>query len=771
MEDLHVILLKKNLNNPTDDTLSWLPNNATRWIALGHFDEIYIYPLDTKAGFFATLQQDKLRISPHNHAAMCYHPLYLVPERDNIDATWDKLGFGAIVRIHLVSTQKLLKQFLSLSEQLTEYFEKSKLSYRIYHATEFSDIVLDIRSNHFRQLLNSVLMLRQHADIGKMYTYFGLNTTYLSSDYRFNDPSDVIPMLSIRFSGSSLDIASKQIKLIKENLGDVCEYSVNGVDDILLIYNNLQTYKLISLYRTWFFNDNYADIRQSESVTRIGIEVNIDNHFQCNKDIDLAIFGENLISLRDQAAELSYVESNIKRYSWFPSISELTNSLVRMCTTPVLDEVVYLLAPAVEAFLKNILHLMRKSDTPLDPNCENIYTAYVENCTYFMEQLLRIEGQLSQYPEVRPAIYDIPIFMLEYTVAFLYEVTSLLQKQDNNKKLRHIFLPLPRPCDHLAASELFSANGNLPGLILLQIPIKDFYSPVGILRALCHEISHYVGEKYRCRITRRDYYCHSVAVLLSDYIFDTDAHGLSIVLQNLFINSLSSNRSPTISEMHNATDSVVEQLFYSDESLSDFFCYYLMSTESIEDAPIAFPDRAFIIQEKENFARRCIDLDILFREIYADICMLYFLDVPRDDYIESLLAELATNPDPRNTANDMFALRIFIALTATGKYGVYERNHFRDLWSNIRIVINMLNMGHVTTESRRYRFPFPIEVVHNLQMYAQDCYSIISQSVYQSDTDTVRNMIKKINDTNFTYAFILEKIEKCRTNMLKLISE
>lgn len=759
-----VILLRKNLEWTCDDISTWINRPYTRWIALGHFDEIYTYSLDQEGDFFSSIRKDKAQIYAHNDASTYYHPLYLVPDKDCIHAEHNEFGFIAIVRIHFALSQKLSEQFQQLSNALLHDSLLQSMSYQIYYATEFSDMVLDIRSSKFCDLLRTVLTMRKYKQIGKMYTYFGINASCLSMPTFTPEVEDKIPLFSMRFSGSDLSIVIQQMKIVQAQLMRNPEYAVNGVDDVLLFYKDLPTASVVSLYRNWIFGEGNKKIRQSESTTRLGIQISIEQDFTVPEKTDLAPLCRQLLPLRDKIVSRLRETDGMLDDSWFHAVSEISNSLVRMSKSPVMDEVVYLLAPEMEAFLENILfqldnHCMTPSDILA-------YYDYVERCTYLLEQLMRIEGQLSQQPEIRPPIYDIPVFMLEYTVAFLNKVSTLLRMTDSRLNKHHLFLLVPRPCDQISAVELFPATQELPGLVQLQIPAKALYTPTDILRALCHEISHYVGEKYRNRELRKKYYARAVAVALSDAVFQSKRHGLVKFLEQTFLCSLDKNREPTIQEMREIIKADTDAIFASADTLAAFLRDCL--SFSPEGTRIAFPNKDMIDRGLQRFAGKCDDLDILFREIYADICMLYILNVPTGDYIESLLHELAINSNPIWNCNELFAIRIFVSLTATNKIKAYENNKHRDLWAQIRTLIYHIDEEIHEGTDGTYKLPLPISSVFALLEYAQICYKSISASVKPVHTHEVKEMYACLTRDNFQYKTILDRIEDCRAEMINL---
>ena len=209
MKELHVALLKKNLSTIEHmGEEGWLPNNYIRWIALGHFDDIYTYKVekDSSCSFLENMKKDKEKILQHNNSVAYYHPIYLIPNSDHLLCKDGDRWFIALVRIHFSQSVDLDNQFNELVADINKRFMNQDIYCEIYRSTEFSDMVLDIRCNNLKELVDSVFGIRKSniCCVGKMYTYFGINFVHLCSHDFLNDETDVINLLSIRYSGYNL---------------------------------------------------------------------------------------------------------------------------------------------------------------------------------------------------------------------------------------------------------------------------------------------------------------------------------------------------------------------------------------------------------------------------------------------------------------------------------------------------------------------------------------------------------------------------------------
>lgn len=190
--NLRVILLERmsKLKTGCFDTPKMFPQETLGpWLALGHFDAIYTYGLGTEQNIFSAFGDSSSQVSMYNDDRRYFHPLHLISERDDT-LFWDTPSwYLSIARIHLSQDAG------PISEIVGKLGSKSKtlgLFSQIYYTVELSDIVLVLKADRLNPLLDFDLTLRQFPEIGKVYTYTGIDFGKLKNPL-LEPPKEHIP--------------------------------------------------------------------------------------------------------------------------------------------------------------------------------------------------------------------------------------------------------------------------------------------------------------------------------------------------------------------------------------------------------------------------------------------------------------------------------------------------------------------------------------------------------------------------------------------------
>lgn len=498
---------------------------SSSWLVMGRLDELEVSDSEPMALAEIKAKND---LTYQKDSESCYHYLiYLIDREDNQQtagdreaedsALWeDRLGFLSVTRIHFPATTNLDGQFNELRSHFGT-LPQDGIAWRVYGTTELSDQVLVGRCRSFQQLSKWSLSATSCAKVGKAYTYFCIPKGMLETDpSSWLVENDCVENLSMRFAVKNYASAKNTLTEIRDKLGTELlsePYRVSGNEDAILYGENIPVEHVVDLYRAWYQNklkvlDTFSDV-----ISRIGIRdfTSDDTAPTTNRLTNICEF------LLKKITECPYISGSNER-AWRRPLIEMSNALVHMSRSATLDESVYLILPGLYAFWENIEHgNLKKEDEPL-------YLQFVELCVHTMEHLMRAEGQLSQYPEVRPITYDIPVFALESAIAFLQQLNKTLTMPDAERKRKTSILLVPSAETDVSTVELFPASEDVRGLLQITVPFSMLYEPRLLFLSLCHELAHYVGEHCRMREKRYILYSNCLASELK-YDFSRTVRG------------------------------------------------------------------------------------------------------------------------------------------------------------------------------------------------------------------------------------------------------
>ena len=670
------------------------------WMTLGHFDEMQCSePLDLSLPEIKSHNDNIYRMdSADEH----HHVIYLINSDDSDNGSEDSsffiddAQFMAVTRIHFTEAINLITQFNTLYNHFNTLsgLEIGKgITWKIYYTTELSDMVLVSKSDSFHELSKWALSVTIHKAIGKAFTYFCFPGKLVSDptsnfEQYVNDHVDFIVLRFVVRAGKNTDVCVELNQVLNvlgipapgtdsassEKEVQPALFRVTGNEDALICLRNVSVSNLLKLYQSWYNSPKAFDVFREISA-RVGI------NYCTNSKLESTTTGETESgnddnkaennSLKHASGKIAYKAHNCietlangGEQEWFRPLVELTIALVHMSNSAILDEPVFLILPGLNAFWENVNH------NRIAPQDTKLYLRFAELCVHTMEHIMRAEGPLSQRVEVRPLAYDIPVFLLEYISSFLIVLSKeMIVQEQNAERIR--FILMPGAVESVSTIELFRSNHECPGLLQITVPFSLLYFPQQLIPQLCHEMAHYIGEKLRLRELRYDLFLSCAASELIVNIFEKVSgkrESLFIFLKENYFRHYIGLGSKKLfkGETHN-----IPLLKICD--LIDFLVAPLKEPEGYAELIRRYIDRhklygaRFIcmpeeIQKEriESFELRLIDMAILFRETYADACMVEFLGLSIDEYIDLLLNE-------NNMSYYTTILRLYVVLYSIDK--------------------------------------------------------------------------------------------------------
>lgn len=674
-------------------------HDTTWWAMLGHLDEMECTLLTTPS--LDAIREYNDSIYKLDSAGVYHHVVYLV-DNDVTDGNqssdndiWSKGGsYLSITRIHLSNTINLYDQFkkinLFLSAQSTQC-EYSGVSWRIYHTTELSDIILISRAEKFQTLSRWSLLTTKSWLVGRAYTYFCISGFLLTADQeQWPDTvkEDMVDFLSVRFSVQG-DGADQELIKVGQQLGNQIGtkvFRVAGNEDALISVQDVPMENVLMLYHSWYKEPNQIRTIFRDIISRVGADWSKTppKKDELGKPQPISPIEEHSKLLLQNVQTRISTDPGAELHSraWLRPLIELTNSLVHMSRTPTLDGAVFLVLPALQAFWKNILD---ESDAFHE---DALYLRFAELCTHTIEHLMRAEGQLSHRPEMRPLPFDLPMFMLECATTFLMMFGNKLSYADGVNADEIHFLLVPSADVLVSTEEPFEAKNKRPGLLLITVPFSLLYQPQYLLPTLCHEMAHYIGEKLRRREDRYWYFLNAIATVFIDSFFDkikNDANKFhEFIVREILDESIrmSLEEKPYNGEsdiiklplvdiydmIGDLVAGIVGEGNYSE--YSKLVRTYILSEYS--GAKILCYPPEYIANQLLPFQKRTYDLVMSFRETFADICMLSCLNPKLTEYLDITVMQWGN-------MNAGTRLRVYASLFSSG-HTIEEIVESIDIW-------------------------------------------------------------------------------------------
>lgn len=412
-----------------------------------------------------------------------------------------------------------------------------------------------------------------------------------------------------------------------------------------------------------------------------------------------------------------------------------------------------------------------------------------------MEHVMRMEGQLTHHPDTRPILYNIPVVMLEYMMALLNQVTRILQ---SGHSPGHSFLLVPQLSQQVEAVEIFIAQVTRPGLVLVTLPLRALYDPVTVQMALCHEVSHFVGESYRKRPQRITYFAQATAVLMAKILFKSYNDSLIDVIKKKICYAIQHmNGQPVISGMYDAVMEWIDKLFIDSSEEYANLLFRVLDTAQKAKRPHFRVNLEINDALMWTFNRALKDLSILFREIYADICMMFLLDASPRTYLKSIAEELdgdkvytlteAMSNEPETLhqwekqsnsemAHDRYveplAIRVYVTLIVLGEGNLPDcscpnpSNGYVRLLEEVQKLHEELK-GKQEPDSR----VIPLGSIDSLIEYSKLCYQGLRDDLSSnSELAVLRIQFNKTSLPDFDYSCFLEAIQNDREKMVEELS-
>ena len=163
------------------------------------------------------------------------------------------------------------------------------------------------------------------------------------------------------------------------------------------------------------------------------------------------------------------------------------------------------------------------------------------------------------------------------------------------------------------------------------------------------------------------------------------------------------------------------------------------------------------------FARILPVFTMLFREVFADICMVSLLDLDADTYLDAFYDDICGKP----TSAEFYAVRIFTTLTTVGKtvprrHGAVNTEAEDQFFS----VLKRLSRQNSEEDKKQATYQFPLGCIRRLQMYSEGCGEKVKELLSAEDVKRLRRMYQNAINPNMEHQELQRFIQEYRKKYL-----
>lgn len=374
-----------------------------------------------------------------------------------------------------------------------------------YDSLELGDVVGIFKGNSLWAILQVQRWLYEARCVSDAYSYCGiryslLETNPLPDEIKKDVPKTTLDYVETRFSVRSSDDAWAFLESQSDS-----GYFVTGSADALLHSNAISEEVFLQRFCTLVHYDKLYDAFY-DVVTRIGLKNRKPprgNGDKPSSDIPIKsiILNAELIAwLSQKFKETDHPEGEIYAHS----LEKLVSSLNAMLSNSVTDDLAKLMYSGIEALLEQLDYYRNKNYW--HDGISEILQDFLDKWSSTTNEILHLESQLFQHPELIPVRFYIPAMVLQFQRLIVQKAMDIIRQIDSTPGSEYVPIMLPKSQNNtttmaiLDPKEHFDYIGRSP--LSIDVPIHMLYHPYRVSLILCHEIAHYCGNSIRNRSLR-----------------------------------------------------------------------------------------------------------------------------------------------------------------------------------------------------------------------------------------------------------------------------
>ena len=685
--DIRRIVLRKDFSVANETKSN---NNNLGWGVWGHYDTLevksvcqddYVLPPLQIMGEDARVLSASLKGEEKMHAQ--YAILY--EEKSKIDSFWKSQEEFPLIVVSVIHAKHMAakrihpKELLSrIQDCIGRSVDKTRsVKHICYSSLDCCDIIIFWFCEAYNDVMSAIekMCYEEEGSVQDVFSIQGYKKMNREKLQEYSCLEKQIPFVEFILRGSKLRRVQSFASYLKQELNGFADnvYLLPGQDDVSVLARNIKTNTLISIVEdNGILSPRNLAMHRLFCHTSLGFEFghhaieasSHDSQIEVNDRIQLSVA---LFSRFKKELEILEIEETVEHRPWYPALCELFNQLCNMEASSTAHDIftqeIYCQSCLVECF---IYQLKSNREEFCDGRYDELIQEYLHGWSQLAFHAMHSEWQLTQSFDSN-RLYIYPAKLSLFYTAYMHSITKSLTALDfpvDTQKQCTFFLT-PKLATDPRFKSTFENRERHTMLVLGEIPAKLLFYPVDLLPVLVHEAAHYVGSKIRCRNARlrcimlsaAKAYLDKIAMGIPGYsgLSSEERSKVMLSLQGTVDENIQraiaryGNDRPKLEEVF----SIVTQMLYDiqkDEKSELEIKFAIFSNVSDEKIEQAESKAGKINSDCSNendmetwICRICQDFEVMYRESFADICMVLLLRMTRIEYMRCLVNMLKAN--------------------------------------------------------------------------------------------------------------------------------
>ena len=192
----------------------------------------------------------------------------------------------------------------------------------------------------------------------------------------------------------------------------------------------------------------------------------------------------------------------------------------------------------------------------------------------------------------------------------------------------------------------------------------------------------------------------------------------------------------------------VRDLVFNEE----FYCSFIWESigQPLANGDIHVLNREERYMEFDTILDLLRDIKTIFREIYADLCMLRILNLSPSDYVNALIDESYRNHSEGNEGAVLqSAIRIYTVLSARDQFdkckNIEPKSRYLSIWKRCYKIMKSLHEEICTSKDGSSKWIIPSSCVNIILEYAIEC----NKSLSELDNELIVKLQGMYNNTKY----------------------